>query len=477
MKRVQLLLTTVICLVTTAAFAQNVAINEDGTAANANAILDVRSLTKGVLLPRVSTAGRLAIPNTKGMLVYDTTTNSYWFNTGTSWQNLSQSAATAAGWSLKGNSGTDSSTFLGTTDLKPIVIKANNVLSGRIDPRSNGNTFWGYSTAPSIKQDSAANNTGVGSSALSALTTGILNTAVGASALWSNSTGGGNTAIGYGSLTVNSTGIANTAGGLNALGLNSNGNSNTAFGSYAAFNMGHGSFNTAVGMQALYNNIVGTFNTAIGYEAGYFFNVGDFNTAIGANSTTSGGSNSTAIGYDAFAIAPNSVRIGNSAVTVIEGQVPFTTPSDGRFKFQVQEDVKGLDFIMQLRPVTYQFDVRRFDAHHRQGGSMSKPADPEGNVMKAAYDEATAIRRSGFIAQEVEKAANASGYNFSGIVKPKTEQEHYSLSYEAFVVPLVKGMQEQQRIIEAQNKKIEAQAKALATLQQQMDEIKKRLSL
>ena len=95
--------------------------------------------------------------------------------------------------------------------------------------------------------------------------------------------------------------------------------------------------------------------------------------------------------------------------------------------------------------------------------------------MEAAYTEAAAIRRSGFIAQEVEKAADASGYNFSGIIKPKMEQDHYSLSYEAFVVPLVKGMQEQQRIIDAQNKKLEAQATVLAGLQRQLDEMKQLL--
>jgi trimeric autotransporter adhesin len=52
------------------------------------------------------------------------------------------------------------------------------------------------------------------------------------------------------------------------------------------------------------------------------------------------------------------------------------------------------------------------------------------------------MRRSGFIAQEVEKAAIASGYNFSGIIKPKTAREHYGLSYESFVVPLLKAVQE-----------------------------------
>jgi hypothetical protein len=64
------------------------------------------------------------------------------------------------------------------------------------------------------------------------------------------------------------------------------------------------------------------------------------------------------------------------------------------------------------------------------------------------------IKFSGFLAQEVESAAQASHYDFSGLTKPKKESELYTLSYESFVVPLVKAVQEQQSIIESQNQKI-----------------------
>jgi len=307
-------------------------------------------------------------------------------------------------------------------------------------------------------------NSALGYDALQRNTTGSSNTAGGEDALLLNTTGNVNTAFGSASLAGNSTGSSNTAIGVQSLVFNSTGRDNTGLGSGAAFHSETGNFNTAVGSQALFSTVSGSFNTAVGYSAGYQFN-GNNNTALGAGTNCFGATNCTAIGYNAFADVSNKVRIGNSAVTIIEGQVPFTTPSDGRFKYQVKEDVKGLDFILQLRPVTYQFDVKRFDAYQRH--SVGDPsAIPANTVIQAAYDEAAAIRRSGFIAQEVEKAANASGYNFSGIIKPKTEQDHYSLSYDAFVVPLVKAVQEQQQIIDAQNKKI-------ADLQQQIDEIKK----
>ena len=75
------------------------------------------------------------------------------------------------------------------------------------------------------------------------------------------------------------------------------------------------------------------------------------------------------------------------------------------------------------------------------------------------------MRRTGFIAQEVEAAAMESGFEFSGVNKTKTVTDHYSLSYESFVAPLVKALQEQQKLITKQEeeiKKLKAQMEALA---------------
>jgi len=43
--------------------------------------------------------------------------------------------------------------------------------------------------------------------------------------------------------------------------------------------------------------------------------------------------NATAIGFQAVADASNKIRLGNTSVTVIEGQVPFTFPSDVGSRF------------------------------------------------------------------------------------------------------------------------------------------------
>jgi hypothetical protein len=68
---------------------------------------------------------------------------------------------------------------------------------------------------------------------------------------------------------------------------------------------------------------------------------------------------------------------------------------------------------------------------------------------------------SGFAAQEVEAAAAASGYDFSGVDKPKNDRDFYGLRYGDFVVPLVKAVQEQQKMIEGQRASIEALQKRL----------------
>ncbi|MBU0764571.1 MAG: hypothetical protein KJ607_07035, partial [Bacteroidetes bacterium] len=70
--------------------AQNVAITDDaGYSANSSAMLDVKSTTKGMLVPRVTTAQRNTISGpAAGLLVFDTTHDSFYFYTGTQWVNL-----------------------------------------------------------------------------------------------------------------------------------------------------------------------------------------------------------------------------------------------------------------------------------------------------------------------------------------------------------------------------------------------------
>jgi trimeric autotransporter adhesin len=76
------------------------------------------------------------------------------------------------------------------------------------------------------------------------------------------------------------------------------------------------------------------------------------------------------------------------------------------------------------------------------------------NDAEQSSSDQEAIRYTGFIAQEVEKVANETGFDFSGVDEPKNDQDLYGLRYAEFVVPLVKAVQEQQAIIERLEKRI-----------------------
>lgn len=75
--------------------AQNVGINDDNSAPDPNAMLDVKSSSKGVLFPRLNTAQRntLGAANpAEGMLVFDTDVEAFFYFTNSAWVQLSTGA-------------------------------------------------------------------------------------------------------------------------------------------------------------------------------------------------------------------------------------------------------------------------------------------------------------------------------------------------------------------------------------------------
>ena len=94
-----ILLLSLLFLITNGAniFAQNVAINSDGSAPDASAMLEVKSTTKGLLPPRMTEAQRDAIgtPAT-GLIIYCTDCGSngeMQVYNGSAWTNIDGSAA------------------------------------------------------------------------------------------------------------------------------------------------------------------------------------------------------------------------------------------------------------------------------------------------------------------------------------------------------------------------------------------------
>jgi len=100
--------------------------------------------------------------------------------------------------------------------------------------------------------------------------------------------------------------------------------------------------------------------------------------------------------------------------------------------------------------VTYQLDVTKLSATLNES---SEQRDASGMDLAIAAKES--MIQSGFIAQEVEEAAAALGYDFSGVDKPKNEQDLYGLRYAEFVVPLVKAVQELQQQVEELKHQVE----------------------
>lgn len=350
-------------------------------------------------------------------------------------------AAQSQAWTINGNAGTNPlNHFVGTTDNNPLRFRVNNAHAGEIN-NFTGNTSLGPGAGAA---KTGFNNVGIGNLALNGNATNA-NTAVGAYSL-TNNAANMNVAFGYASLYYNSSGVANTAVGTNALLFNTNGSDNVAVGRDAltANSATYSSRNTAVGSYALYKQQNAQYNTAIGYGAGDSYYLGWNNTILGANcdGAFDGQYNIVAIGQGVICPDNSTARIGNSATWSIGGYAGWTNFSDGRFKKDIQENVKGLDFIMKLRPVTYHLDISGVSKQSKENSG-----EEWDEKMKEAISRKEKILYTGFVAQEVEQVAKEIGYDFSGVDKPRNKDAFYGLRYSEFVVPLVKGMQEQQQLI------------------------------
>lgn len=128
------------CLVSTA----QIKIGSNPTVLNPNAILEVESTNKGILLPRVA----LVAPSNpaplsgfvSGMFVYNTAANDsvapgLYYSEGTKWQRINAADTFGGnGWKLNGNTATVASNFLGTTDMAALSFKTNNTERLHITP-------------------------------------------------------------------------------------------------------------------------------------------------------------------------------------------------------------------------------------------------------------------------------------------------------------------------------------------------------
>lgn len=285
------------------------------------------------------------------------------------------------------------------------------------------------------------------------------NTSFGDSALKSNTTGFQNTAYGFGSLQSNSTGSNNTANGFESLKSNTTGNNNTANGFQSLLNNTTGSNNIANGLNALSANTTGSNNIAIGSASGILIANGTTPNLTGSNSIFLGTdtkpladnqTNQIVIGHNATGHGSNSVTLGNSSIatTILRGNVGIGTTSPGvalevngliraipvysnttstaanmvisaggtferstssiRYKRDVIDYDKGVDYIMQMRPVYYK-------------GKSTNDGDKQ---------------FAGLIAEEIHEIG------LEEFVQYNVDNEPDALSYANMVAILIKGIQE-----------------------------------
>jgi hypothetical protein len=212
------------------------------------------------------------------------------------------------------------------------------------------------------------------------------------------------------------------------------GSGNTSIGAESIMALTTGTENTSVGNQSLIS-ITGSNNVGVGKRSGDGLAAGNGNTFLGTNARTaiaSGStlSNATAIGYDAIVSTDNTIRLGNTAVTTIGGQVAWTAASDSRIKKNIVNSNYGLATVLKLRPVEYNLTSND-------------------------------LKQVGFIAQEVQKLVPEVVTGKEGDI---SKGEILGITYSNLVPVLTKAIQEQQKQIEDQNSKIAAQQKQIEEL-------------
>ncbi|MBS1582984.1 MAG: hypothetical protein JST66_12370 [Bacteroidetes bacterium] len=106
----------------------NIGINSTGAAPAAQAILDVSSTTKGMLIPRLTAAQRLALVPVNGLTVYQTDASTGFYYYSSTYSAWFRQNGPANAWDIWGTDPVNSVTdFFGTTDNQPVVFKTNNI--------------------------------------------------------------------------------------------------------------------------------------------------------------------------------------------------------------------------------------------------------------------------------------------------------------------------------------------------------------
>ena len=318
----------------------------------------------------------------------------------------------------------------------------------------------------------------IGYGSLNALTSGARNTAIGYSSGLTLATSSDCVLIGYeagkdmdssGSTPQSCTyvgsyagkylddGTLNTAVGHGAMEGTTGGSSsseNAAFGHHSLTAITSGDYNTSIGGDTLKAITTQANNTAVGFKT-LENATSDDNTAVGfrAGDALSSGSGCTFIGKDADASANNvtdeivlkagtdalvgggveTIRIGVDSDYIVNDfgeNATWSHSSDRRIKKDIKDSDLGLEFINDLRPVTF---IKKAPSEYPKEFDQYNPAKTKRkNPDKVNY---------GFIAQEVKEAMDKSNHSNFPVWKEDADGMQ-QLGEAELITPLVKAIQE-----------------------------------
>jgi hypothetical protein len=332
-----------------------------GTSApDASAVLEVQSTQKGLLIPRMSSTDRDAIASpATGLLIFNSSTGTFQFYTGTGWSSIGLTSVSNA--DVAANAAIAFSKLdISQSDIQGLGAYSDYTAGSGLNLNNSefsiDNTVVTSNYSGSVDIAGTLNSGGTGhSSAILAATStskGFLPPRMTAAqrALISGPTEGllvyqtdgieGLYAFDGSNWLHNSQWYANTATTPSVFNLSKPANidatgasANIGIGSGSLSGLTTGDNNVALGVNAL-NDVItngnstaigygslsattGIGNTAIGYTSGSTNVSGSNNTFIGnqANSSTTGLSNATAIGNGAEVTTSNTIQLGNGSVT------------------------------------------------------------------------------------------------------------------------------------------------------------------
>ena len=469
----KLLYVLIIISICTSAYAQNIAINTTGLTADPSAMLDVSATNKGVLIPRVAlTSTTSAAPVTApatSLLVYNTATSGsgatavypgYYYWDGTKWVALGGSGG--KDWSLTGNAGTTAGTnFLGTTDAQALDFRTNNIIRLRISNGyqalaygngSAGAPFYSWNADPDIGMYRITTNT------LGFSTSGIERFRLtGSQAVFNE--GGLNYDFRIESDLQNDMFVIDAS--TNRIGINAG---TAPTNPLTFYSTGENSWltywentygnNTGALAQFYHTNTTNGTRVLMGvtnYDGSSYYAPGVMGLSL--NGTTSG---SGGIGVQASA--------NNESGMALYATLAYTgfywgwagyfnadvycggtyVGSDAKLKKNVLPINSALNIVKSLKPVTFHYDTEKYPY--------------------AGFEER---KRFGFIAQEVEKVIPEIVKEKNLVLNSNTPKSTETTSeplqiskfkvmdYTSLIPVLTKAIQEQQEIIENQQKEID----------------------